>query len=489
MAYQPLATQIGAVYTLTGPDGSVAVFNDPSSPNYVGMLTEVTGLDSAEVRESASDMVEADGGAHGTFYLGRRPVVLNGKVFGHTTEVERSLRLDRARRASLALRGDAVLKWTPPVPSYESSVLSLGPSLYLPLGAESGLTDRSGNGRHGAAVGGVTIGGGPSAGDASVFGTSTDFDGVDDKITTAYNPFANGTARTFAWAMKLDTLPSAGTVVFTGSTVGVTAPALQVQANGLVAWYSEVGQGVVSVAPAGTVVAGQAAFFAFVFDEANNVVRFYKNGVLVQTTSSVTYTYGGSPGTLWISGYSGQFIDGWVAHFAGFEREVTATEVASLHSASAAQEVFVNVRRQQPFRETGAWVKDFQIPLVSADAIIQSTSQVTVAAGVAAENKGNYPAYPIISITGVSGSPTVTAGGLVFRTTVDLSVASGETVEFDLLNHTGRFTAGARNGQSANRYINFATTQWPYLAGLGTTQTFTLSGGGTLSVKYRHTWA
>ncbi len=269
MAYQPLATEIGAVYTLTSPDGlAVAVFNDPASVNYVGALTEVTGLDSAEVRESMSDAVESDGGVHGAFYLGRRPVVLSGRVFGHASVAEREIRLDRARRASLALRGDSVLKWTP---------------------------------------------------------------------------------------------------------VG-------------------------------------------------------------------------------------------------------------------AQEVFIPVRRQQPFRESGAWVKDFQIPMVSELAVIQSTATVTSGAGVACENNGNWPAFPTVSITGVSANPTVSDGTRTFRTT-GLTVASGETVVFDMRTHTGVFTAGARNGQSANRYIDFATTQWPYLAGQGTTQTFTLTGSGTLSVSYKHTWA
>ena len=269
MAYQPLAVEVGTIYTLTGPDGSVAVFNDPLDANYVGMLTDVSGLDSAEVRESAADLIEADGGAHGAFYMGRRPITLSGRVFNHSSIAERNVRLDRARRASLGLRADSTLKWTP---------------------------------------------------------------------------------------------------------VG-------------------------------------------------------------------------------------------------------------------AQEVFVSVRRQQPFRESGGWVKDFQIPLVSELAVIQSTTQISVAGGVATENQGNWPAYPVLEITGTSTNPTVAAGGLTFRTAA-LSLASGEKVEFDMLNHTGKFTAGARVGQSANRYIDFSTTAWPYLAGLGTSQTFALTGGGTLSaVRYRHTWA
>lgn len=273
MAYYPIATETGAVYTLTGPDGTVATFNVPSDANYVGMLKEVTGLDSAEVRESTSDLVEADGGAHGSFYYGRRPIVLNCVVFGSPTLDDRTARIDRARRASNAVRADATLQWKP--------------------------SD---------------------------------------------------------WA---------------------TRPYI---------------------------------------------------------------------------------------------------------------EVFTTVRRQQPFRETGAWVKELQIPLVSEYSTIQSVSTVTVNTGVASENRGNYPAYPIIEITGASGNPTVSDGTRTFRTT-GLTLAGGEKVKFDMLTHTGVFTAGARNGQSANRYIDFSTTQWPYLSGNGTSQTFALTGSGSATITYRHTWA
>ena len=273
MAYYPISTEAGAIYTLTGPDGSVAVFNDPSSPDYVGMLTEVTGLDSAEVRESASDLTEADGGAHGAFYFGRRPIVMTGRVFGHASLAARDLRLDRARRASLALRGDAVLTWKP--------------------------SD---------------------------------------------------------WASR-------------------------------------------------------------------------------------SYL-----------------------------------------------ELFTTVRRQQPFRESGGWVKEFQIALVSQYATIQSSALITVGTGVPTENRGNYPAYPLIEITGASANPTVSVGGLTFRT-AGLTLASGEKVQFDMLNHSGQFTAGPRAGQSANRYIDFTNTQWPYLSGLGASQAFSMTGGGSTSASYRHTWA
>jgi hypothetical protein len=105
--------ELNIPYTLTGPNGTAAVFNDQTSGNYVGMITELTGLDSPDVRESASDLVEFDGGAHGSFYYGRRPVVVTGIILNPTSVANRNSRMDRLSGASDAMRGDSVLDWTP----------------------------------------------------------------------------------------------------------------------------------------------------------------------------------------------------------------------------------------------------------------------------------------------------------------------------------------------------------------------------------------
>jgi hypothetical protein len=230
MAYIPLAQELSTKYTLTGPNGVVATLNDSTDANYVGFTTEITGLDSPEVRESAQDLVESDGGAHGYFFFGRRPITMTVNVSNAASVAARSTRIDLLRRATLAMRGDATLTWT----------LSTDPTM----------------------------------------------------------------------------------------------------------------------------------------------------------------------------------------------------------------SVFVPVRRQQPFRESGGWVKEIQVALVSQYAGIFSNTQVTSAVtasgtGVVLENKGSWPAYPILRIAGTSVNPTVTNNttGEVFTTT-GLTVASGETVEFDMLNHTGVFTAG-----------------------------------------------
>lgn len=104
--------QWGVKYTLTSPTANVAVFNDESSGSYVGILDpeQSSGLDSAEIRESATDRVEADGGVHGNFFFGRRPVVLGGIIRANTS-TQRNERVGLLKAASLALRADATLQW------------------------------------------------------------------------------------------------------------------------------------------------------------------------------------------------------------------------------------------------------------------------------------------------------------------------------------------------------------------------------------------
>lgn len=108
-----LGVEYGCKYTLTGPDGTIAVFNDSADPNFVGILSpESSGLDSPDVREDAQDSVEDDGGIHGDFFYGRRPVVLQGTIIASSV-TNRNEKVDKIKRASNALRGDATLKWKP----------------------------------------------------------------------------------------------------------------------------------------------------------------------------------------------------------------------------------------------------------------------------------------------------------------------------------------------------------------------------------------
>jgi hypothetical protein len=105
MAYQPYSPQISCPYYFTGVQqiGSAiitqnATFNDPNDANYVGDLTEVTGLEMPDIRESAEDRVQGDGGIQGDSFFARRAVVFSGTITGHSTMYEREARLDKLRR-------------------------------------------------------------------------------------------------------------------------------------------------------------------------------------------------------------------------------------------------------------------------------------------------------------------------------------------------------------------------------------------------------
>lgn len=109
-----MAYEVGATYVLVGPDGTRVVFNDQTDADFVGFLDPdngVTGLDSPEIRESADNLVEADGGVHGNFYAGRRPVTISGMVDPNLAIPDMNEKVDRLLAAADAMRADAVLTW------------------------------------------------------------------------------------------------------------------------------------------------------------------------------------------------------------------------------------------------------------------------------------------------------------------------------------------------------------------------------------------
>lgn len=113
MAVLPNGPQLSVKYTLTGPDGSIAVFNDSTDANYVGAITEVTGFESPEVRDNAENLVGMDGGIHGNFYYGRRPMTMSGTIFNVVSNEDRNKKLTKLIQATNAMQEDATLEWTP----------------------------------------------------------------------------------------------------------------------------------------------------------------------------------------------------------------------------------------------------------------------------------------------------------------------------------------------------------------------------------------
>ncbi len=99
----------GQIWTAVGPDGTTIVFNDGLSGLY---LEDITGFDSADVRQNVEVLPEADGAVAGNGYYGSRPVTLNGKVIA-STAAERNNVIVNMQRALRGLRGDIVLKSQP----------------------------------------------------------------------------------------------------------------------------------------------------------------------------------------------------------------------------------------------------------------------------------------------------------------------------------------------------------------------------------------
>lgn len=95
-------------------NGPRAVFNDSTDADFVGALDpeQSSGIDSADVREDAADKTEDDGGIHGNFFYGRRPIVLAGTVIA-SSAVDRNEKVDKIKAASNATRSNATLYMYP----------------------------------------------------------------------------------------------------------------------------------------------------------------------------------------------------------------------------------------------------------------------------------------------------------------------------------------------------------------------------------------
>ena len=81
------APEVGVPYQLINLGTGEQCFFNLSGDDNVGTLTNVQGLDSAEVRESGDTIAEFDGGVQGPNYYGRRPVVFEGLVYGHAEQL------------------------------------------------------------------------------------------------------------------------------------------------------------------------------------------------------------------------------------------------------------------------------------------------------------------------------------------------------------------------------------------------------------------
>jgi hypothetical protein len=114
--------EIGIAYALTGPDGTRVVFGNSDAakadPDWIGYLdgdNGITGLlDGADVRSQPVDVVAGDGQDIGPAFLSSRTGTIQLIIDPNapsTASMEQAIA--KAKRASRALRADALLQWTP----------------------------------------------------------------------------------------------------------------------------------------------------------------------------------------------------------------------------------------------------------------------------------------------------------------------------------------------------------------------------------------
>lgn len=240
--------------------------------------------------------------------------------------------------------------------AYRNLIIADTPDLYWPLDATYGVNDQSSGGTNdGTAAGGATVGGfagSPISGET----TSTDLDGTDDRINSSYNPFTNGTTRTYTgWAYR-DTSTSDDRI-FSSSAAISACPILQLSSGTTNVLWGPGGTGGTfttwtSAWPGNT----QWVHWALIFNETTNDASLYINGAFVSTQANAT-AYNASPGTLQVgasftTGLGAPF-DGKQAHFAVFTRALTASEIQGHYRAGvgASLPTSIRVRELPPLRQ------------------------------------------------------------------------------------------------------------------------------------------
>lgn len=109
------AIELGAPYYVYNPaQNDYFALNVPNDPNFVGYVTEVTGLDDAGVRENAQVVVAGDGGYHGPFWRDRRPWTISGFIVPNFPTSVRSAAVEHIEKVmGQCMRADGFLQWVP----------------------------------------------------------------------------------------------------------------------------------------------------------------------------------------------------------------------------------------------------------------------------------------------------------------------------------------------------------------------------------------
>jgi hypothetical protein len=501
-------------------DGVRVVFNDPQDADYVGMLTNISGLDSPDVREAADDLIGDDGGVHGNFYYGRRPIVLEGQI---------------DNRPNPAVHASTVL-----VPGFRDWAPTDVANCEMWLAADnlSGLNDgdpvstwadASGNNRDGVVAGA----------NRPVYKTNilngkpvVRFDGVDD-----YMPFSNWVARTSRTVFIVVKRATAGSGNRYLLQFGSTSALLYSPGNSSWVWSTNQAGSDASI---GTVTNTNWNLIVLRLQSASSMQAFLNNGASGATTfdpqDGVTTNSSlqiGNTGTnapdvdvAELISFSGALSDpdmvtvrdylgakyglGWgstpaqqsisVPSQVVFEenrvRNIRMTALQRVTNAmrkdmqmrwtpQGGVEQVVYLRRQQPLRISGGYNKTFQAALVAADPRIYSAAiqeaRISPGTPLTVRNNGSIRTQPVVTIFGPSTGTMNTivlqnqATGESFVFATAYAIGSGQYIVVDFANKT----VTRESGTNIYDQVQYASSSWWQIEPGDNPISFTASGTTT----------
>jgi hypothetical protein len=132
------AIELGSPYYLYNPaQTDYVALNKDTDSNFVGYVSDITGLDDSEVRENALNINAGDGGVHGRFWRGRRPWTIAGFIMPMTPVTARSAAVEHMENIlNQCLASDGTLMW----------IQSNGITKYIPFRKQQPFRDTKGQG-------------------------------------------------------------------------------------------------------------------------------------------------------------------------------------------------------------------------------------------------------------------------------------------------------------------------------------------------------
>ena len=223
--------------------------------------------------------------------------------------------------------------------TYQAVVLGYTPLVYYRNKETSGTSaaDTSGNSRSGTYTDNYTLNQTDSPITSDGAARSILYDGSDAYIANTYNPFVNGTNRTFhGWAKRTD---QSNFHAFFGGASASTSPALFCDnGGGTIFWSPDMSAGQLSF-DNGWPNDGAWHSWMLTFNATSFDVIMYIDGVKNGATKNSTFAYntGTGPGGWQVSGrgtfqyvWKGKIAEPWVAN--GL---LVAADAAALHSAAS----------------------------------------------------------------------------------------------------------------------------------------------------------